>query len=368
MQKIYLSPPHLTGEEGNYLNEVLASGWIAPMGAFVDEFENQIAQKIGAKYALATNSGTSALHLALLCANIEAGDYVLVSTFTFVASANPILYQNAIPIFIDSDEKSWNICPIALENALIDCQKKQIFPKVLVLTHLYGQAADMDKIIEIVSKYNLILIEDAAESLGCTWNNQHVGTFGKYGFFSFNGNKIITTSAGGMLIIPDEEYRKKALFLATQAKDEAHHYQHSEIGYNYRLSNILAGMGVAQMKFLSQKIQKKKEIFKFYQENLPKNIDFMPELPQSNGNRWLTCVLFENFEQREKVRNILTKNQIESRPLWKPLHLQPLFQKNLYFGEHISEKLFEKGLCLPSGTQLTESEQMTIIDLIKSVI
>ncbi|TAE75742.1 MAG: hypothetical protein EAZ85_01640 [Bacteroidetes bacterium] len=364
MQKIYLSPPHLTGEEGKYFEEVLASGWIAPMGTFIDEFENQISQKIGAKHTLATNSGTSALHLALCCADIRAGDYVLVSSFSFVASANPILYQNAIPIFVDSDEKSWNICPISLEKALINCQQKQIFPKALVLTHLYGQAADMDAVMKIVEKYNLILIEDAAESLGCTWDNQFVGTFGKYGFFSFNGNKIITTSAGGMLVLPNENQRKKALFLATQAKDDAPHYQHSEIGYNYRMSNVLAAMGVAQMKFLDKKIQKKKEIFNFYQQNLSKNIVFMPELEKSKGNRWLTCVLFQNFEQREKIRQVLNQHNIESRPLWKPLHLQPLFSKNLYFGENISEKLFEKGLCLPSGTQINYHELEIIIQLI----
>lgn len=364
MKKIYLSPPHLTGKEAEYFEEVLKSGWIAPIGSCIDEFEQLILQKTKGKYALATNSGTSALHLALCCAAIQEGDYVLVSSFTFVASANPILYQKAIPIFIDSDEKSWNICPIALENALINCHQQQIFPKALIITHLYGQAADMDAIIKIKEKYNFILIEDAAEAVGTTWDKQHVGTFGEFGFFSFNGNKIITTSAGGMLLTKEEDNRKKALFLATQAKEDAPHYQHNEIGFNYRLSNILAAMGITQLDALEKRIKKKKKIFNTYQQKLDKKIALMPHLSKSKGNYWLSCVLFEDYTQKEKVRIALAKNNIETRPLWKPLHLQPLFNQYLYFGENIAEKLFEKGLCLPSGTQLTDKEQSLIIELI----
>jgi dTDP-4-amino-4,6-dideoxygalactose transaminase len=363
---LYLSPPHLHSNEEKYLQEVLVSNWIAPVGEFLDKFETAIGNYIKTKYLLATNSGTSALHLALLAANIKKNDIVLVSSFTFVASANPILYMGAIPVFIDSEKESWNICPKMIEKAIQTLKAQNKKPKALIITHLYGQAANLSAIQKITKENDIILIEDAAESLGCTWNHQFVGTFGEYGFFSFNGNKIITTSAGGMLVVKSEEVRKKTLFLATQAKDDAPHYQHTTIGYNYRLSNVLAALGYGQVENLGWKIEKKRQIFNFYKQHLENNFELMPELPQSNGTRWLSCILCKNESQREILRLKLLENKIETRPLWKPLHLQPLFKDFLFFGENISQHLFKRGLCLPSGTQITEEQQMEVIRLLNS--
>lgn len=365
-QKIYLSPPHLNEEEWEQIAQALASNWIAPAGPHLDLFEKAICEATGAGYALALNSGTAALHLALLLLDIQLGDEVLCQSFTFVASANPVTYLKATPVFIDSESDTWNISPVYLEQAICAGIKKKKKPKALILTHLYGNCARMKEVMEITQHYQIPVIEDAAESLGSFYQNRHTGTFGEMGILSFNGNKIVTTSAGGALISHREAYRSKGLFFSTQAKEETAHYEHRQTGYNYRLSNLLAALGAGQMQSLSERIQKKREIYTYYRENLSDypEIGFTEELPGSFYNRWLTCIQTPSFPYREKIRLNLALQNIESRPLWKPLHLQPLFKGCAYFGEKTAEHLFEKGLCLPSGVGLEEEDLKRIVEII----
>ncbi len=355
--KIYLSPPHPSGKELRYIQEAFASGYIAPVGPFVDRFEEAVRSYTGAPHALALCNATAGLHLALRTLGIGEGDKVAVSSFTFIASLAPILYQKATPLLIDCDA-SWQMDPEALEMALT---KER--PKAVIVTHLYGQSADMAAIAKLCQKYGAHLIEDAAESLGATYDSKQTGTFGIFGVYSFNGNKILSTSGGGMLVGNDAKLMQQAQFLSQQAKEPGvPWYEHTTYGYNYRLSNILAAIGVAQMEVLDERIAQKRQIFRWYQEELP-DLTFMPELPGSRGNRWLTTTLFPTDPLA--IYEALQSEGIESRPLWKPMHLQPLCKEFRFYGSGVSERLFAQGLCLPSGTQLEREDVATICAIIR---
>ena len=359
MQRIFLSPPHMSGKEQEYINEVFKSNYIAPLGEYVNKFEASVSSYAGASDALALNSGTSAIHLALRVLGIGAGDVVLASTFTFMASVSPILYQGATPVFVDSDE-SWNLSPELLKKAIANSPKK---PKALVVTHLYGQAAKMKEICEICERENIAVVEDAAEALGGFYNGKALGTFGRLGAYSFNGNKIITTSGGGMLV-GEKELVEKARFYSTQAREPFLHYEHKDYGYNYRLSNVLGAIGTAQMEVLEQRVIKKREIFEKYQKELPE-LEFMPEIANSRGNRWLTTALFKEKGAHLRVIEALAKENIESRPLWKPMHMQPVFEGALAFTDGTSEEMFARGICLPSGTAMGDEEFARVVKIVK---
>ncbi|MDD3774349.1 MAG: aminotransferase class I/II-fold pyridoxal phosphate-dependent enzyme [Sulfurovaceae bacterium] len=365
-KRIFLSSPHMSGSELGYIKDVFESNYIAPLGEFVNKFEESIKSYTGAKNALALNSGTAAIHLALRVLGVGAGDDVLASTFTFIGSINAIIYQGANPVFIDSDMESWNLSPKLLNKYLLECEKK---PKALIVTHLYGMSADIVKIADICRLHGIYLIEDAAESLGATYGDKHTGTFGDFGIYSFNGNKILTTSGGGMLVSPNEEWINKARFYSTQAKEPFIHYEHEEYGYNYRMSNVLAAIGVGQMEVIEERIAKKRQIFEWYKEFLGdiEEIDFMPELPNSRGNRWLSALTF-NKTDYQKVMQALENINVESRPLWKPMHMQPLFKDAKRLVDGTSEGLFGKGLCLASSTTMSRDDVLIISEEIKKVI
>jgi pyridoxal phosphate-dependent aminotransferase EpsN len=375
--RIYLSPPHMSGNEMKYIMEAFKTNWVAPLGPNVDAFENEIASYVGANEAVAVSSGTAAIHLALSLLDIQKGDKVFCSTLTFVASANPIVYQGAEPVFIDSEPETWNMSPQALARALKDAAFDGKLPKAVIIVNLYGQSAKMDELVELCNQYDVPIIEDAAESIGSIYKGKASGSFGKFGIFSFNGNKIITTSGGGMLVSNDDEAMKKARFLATQARDPAPHYQHSKLGFNYRLSNILAGIGRAQLNVLDDRVEARRAIFSRYYKhlaNLP-GISFMPELENTKSNRWLTTfTICEEVADTtaEKLLLEMTKENIEARPVWKPLHLQPLFDGVKYYphqvDESVSEQLFKTGICLPSGSNMTEKEQKRVIQSIKNTL
>lgn len=367
-KKIYLSSPHMSDEgyEQAYIEEAFESNWIAPLGANVDGFEQELAAKIGVKHAAALSSGTAAIHMALKAAGVGPGDIVFCQDLTFSASVNPIIYQNATPVFIDSNFETWNMDPEALETAFA----KYPNVKAVIVVHLYGLSADLDPIVELCKKHNVTLIEDAAESLGTTYKGKFTGTYGDYGVFSFNGNKIITTSGGGMLVSNNEERIAKVRFWATQARDKARHYQHSEIGYNYRMSNILAGIGRGQLKVLDQRIAKKKYIFEFYKRELGEldGIELMPINEWNEPNYWLSCILLNGQIRPVDIIEALEKGNIESRPIWKPMHLQPVFSKYDYIGEGVSEKIYNNGVCLPSDTKMTPQDIMKVCNLITRVV
>ena len=360
-KRIYLSPPHMSGTELKYVNDAFSSGWIAPIGPQVDAFEREFCGATGAGHAAAVSSGTAALHLAMVLSNIGPGDEVACSSFTFAGSAFPIVYQGATPVFIDCEEKSWNMDPRLLEHAIKARRKKGKRIKAAVVVHLYGQSADLDPIIKICRHYDVALIEDAAESLGATYKGKSTGTMGHIGIFSFNGNKIVTTSGGGMLVSRDKRLVERARFFATQARDRAPHYEHSRIGYNYRMSGICAAIGRGQLTVLQKRIERKREIFDYYRNALSAfpGLSFMPEAGYGASNRWLTCLTIDPEKSpavANRVRLALEKQNIESRPLWKPMHLQPVFRRCPSFTNGISERLFATGLCLPSGTALAESD------------
>lgn len=368
--KIWLSSPHMGGNEINYINQAFDTNWIAPLGPHVDNFEKDLCLFTGAKYAAALSSGTAAIHLALIQLGVKLGDEVICSTFTFSATVNPIIYQGAIPIFIDSEELTWNMSPLLLKEAIVDRISKGKKPKAIIIVHLYGMSAQIDEIMQIANHYEIPVIEDAAEALGSTYKGKALGTFGKVGILSFNGNKIITTSGGGALISDDEDFVKRSRFLATQARDSAPHYQHSQVGYNYRMSNICAGIGRGQMEVIIQRVEKRRSNYEFYRLNLlnMKAINFLEEPIGYFSNRWLSCILLNSYEERESLRLALEKENIETRPLWKPMHLQPIFEMYPKYIDSTSEKLFENGLCLPSGSNLELHHLSRIVKEIKKTL
>ena len=367
-KKIWLASPHMSeeGYEMQYVQEAFDTNWVAPLGPNVNEFEKELAAKVGSKHGAALVSGTAAIHLALKAVGVGEGDIVLCQSLTFSATANPIIYQNATPVFIDSDYETWNMCPKALEAAF---EKYGDKVKAVLVVHLYGLSADMDKIMEICSKYDVTVIEDAAESLGAYYKGKHTGTFGEFGVFSFNGNKIITTSGGGMLVSDDEEKIKKVRFWSTQSRDAARHYQHSELGFNYRMSNVVAGIGRGQLKVLDQRVAKKKYIFEFYKRELGQldGVEFMPINDWNEPNYWLSVMTLKGSVRPLDVMEALEKENIESRPVWKPMHMQPFFAEYDYIGSDVSEKLFENGVCLPSDTKMTDEDLERICGIIKGL-
>jgi len=356
-----LSPPHLSGRELELIQEAFASNWIAPLGPMVDAFEREMCEYVGVEHATALVSGTAALHLALLILGIRVGDEVLCASLTFSASANAIVYTGAVPVFIDCDRETWNVDPDLLEEELAACAKRGLRPEAVMAIDLYGQCADYGRIEDICRRYEVPLIEDAAEALGATYNGKKAGCFGRMAVFSFNGNKIITTSGGGMLVSSDGEMIRKARFLATQARDPAPHYEHSTIGYNYRMSNILAAVGRGQLKVIEERIAARRRNFELYRkalEDVP-GVSFMPEATYGRSNRWLTCITVEPKEfgaSREDIRLALEAENIEARPVWKPMHLQPVFASCRKRGGDTAAEIFTKGLCLPSGSNLREED------------
>lgn len=372
MNKIWLSSPHLSGHEQKYVQEAFATNWIAPLGPNVDGFEQDLCNYVGVNHAAALSSGTAALHLALVMLGVGRDDVVLCQSFTFSASANPIVYQGATPVFVDSEPDTWNICPDALETAIKSEKLKGTKVKAVIAVHLYGMPAKIQEIAEICQRYDVPLIEDAAEALGSTYLGKKLGSFGLLNVLSFNGNKIITTSGGGALLSNDEHFIRKSRFLATQARDDAPHYQHSEIGYNYRLSNICAGIGRGQMEVIDERVSQRRSNFEFYERELSaiEGITFQPEAGDSFSNRWLSCLVMDTEKTggitREAIRLKLAAQNIEARPLWKPMHLQPVFGGTSYYGGNVAEKLFQDGLCLPSGSNLTEEELGRVVTVIKS--
>ncbi len=372
--RIWLSSPHMGGTEQNYIREAFDSNWIAPLGHNVDEFENALAKYTGVGFVSALNSGTAALHLALIILGVKSGDEVIASSFTFSATVNPIVYQGALPILVDSETDTWNICPKALEIAIKDRISKGKKPKAIIPVHLYGMPAKIKEIMELAEYYEIPVIEDAAEALGSQFAGKSLGTFGTMGILSFNGNKIITTSAGGALISNNSKITNLSRFLATQARDQALYYQHSVIGYNYRMSNVLAGIGRGQMEVLDQRVLKHRATNQFYREQIEKinGVSFQQE-PNSNfySNFWLTAITVDptlsGGLNNEDIRKAFESANIESRPLWKPMHLQPVFAHCPFYGDGTSEKLFNNGICLPSGSNLSDSDLERIICLLKKI-
>lgn len=353
------------GYEMEYVKEAFDTNWIAPLGENVNQFEKELAAKVGSKAAVALSAGTAAIHLALKASGVGEGDIVFCQSLTFSATANPIIYQNATPVFIDSDYETWNMSPKALEEAF----EKYPNVKAVIVVHLYGFSANMDEIVKLCKKHNVTLIEDAAESLGAYYKGQHTGTFGDFGIFSFNGNKIITTSGGGMLVSDNEERIAKARFWATQSRDQARHYQHSELGFNYRMSNVCAGIGRGQLKVLDQRVAKKKYIYEFYKKQLGnlEGLEFMPVNDWNGPNYWLTAIQLTGNIKPLDVIETLEKENIESRPVWKPMHMQPFFEKYDFIGTGVSEKLFENGVCLPSDTKMTDEDLNRVCNTIKEL-
>ncbi|WP_127138940.1 DegT/DnrJ/EryC1/StrS family aminotransferase [Flagellimonas oceanensis] len=369
LKKIWLSPPHMGGNEETYVKEAFDTNWIAPLGPNVHHFEKSIEDFIGkATYSACLSSGTAAIHLGLELLGVGPEDEVICQSFTFAASANPITYLGATPIFVDSEKETWNISPELLEEAINDRLSKGVRPKAIVAVHLYGMPYKVDEVHAIAKKYGIPVVEDSAEALGSSYRGFNCGSFGDFGILSFNGNKIITTSGGGALLSSSQECKEKAIFLATQARDNAPHYQHSKIGYNYRMSNILAGIGRGQMEVLKDRVEARRHNFDFYNEHLSElpEIEFLHEPEGSYSNRWLTCILTPSFDIREKLRLALEVENIESRPLWKPMHLQLVFEKSTSFVNGVSEDLFDRGLCLPSGSSLELEDLERICGIIKN--
>lgn len=372
--KIWLSSPHMGGNEQKYVQEAFDTNWVAPLGPNVNGFEKDIESYLHAGHVAALSSGTAALHLGLILLDVKPGDEVICQSMTFSASANPIAYLGAIPVFVDSETDTWNMSPEHLENAIKDRISKGKKPKAIIPVHLYGMPAKMDKIMAIAAKYDIPVLEDAAEALGSKIGDRKCGTFGELAALSFNGNKIITTSGGGALVATDEKLKTKAVYLATQARDQAPHYQHSEIGYNYRMSNIVAGIGRGQMEVLDARVAQRRANFDFYKKAFSdlSGISFQEYEEDYFSNRWLTAILIDpkltNGITREDIRLSLESENIESRPLWKPMHLQPIFEKYPYYGEGISDNLFENGLCLPSGSNLGKNDLERINDKFKILL
>lgn len=363
---IYLSSPHLSGRELGHIKEAFRTNWIGPLGPHVAAFEAAFAKRVGARHAVAVSSGTAALHLSLRALKLKPGEEVLCSSFTFAATANAITYDGGVPVFIDSERSTWNLDPVLLAAELDRLAKKRRLPRAVIAVDLYGQCADYRPIVAACRRHGVPLIEDAAEALGATYRGRPSGSFGWAGVFSFNGNKIITTSSGGMLVTDDGKLASHARFLATQARDPAPHYQHSHIGFNYRMSNVLAGIGLGQLAVLDRRVAARRRVFARYVKELGSlpGVAFMPDAPRCFSTHWLTCVLFDGKAfgaTRDEVRLALEARDIEARPLWKPMHLQPVFKGRRMVGGAVSEDLFARGLCLPSGSNLTEREQDRVI-------
>lgn len=374
-ERIYLASPHMGGEELKYVHEAFTSNWIAPLGPNVNHFEQELANYVGVNNACALSSGTAAIHLGLKALGITEGDIVFCSTLTFSASCNPIIYLGATPVFIDSNKETWNMCPSSLALAFEEAVSLQKLPKVVIVVNLYGQSADLDPIIELCQKYDVPILEDAAESLGATYKGRYSGTIGDIGIYSFNGNKIITTSGGGMMVSNEEVYTKKAIFWATQSREAERHYEHKEIGYNYRMSNVVAGIGRGQLKVLNERITKKKEIFNMYQEAFKdiQEIEMMNICDYGKSNYWLSVMTLSE-DSRVKSLDImmeLESHNIESRPVWKPMHLQPIFKQYPFFtvseGISVAEDYFNRGICLPSDTKMTTEQQKQVIAYIRAL-
>lgn len=385
--KIWLSSPHLGGREQYYVNDAFATNWVSPLGPNVNGFEKDLEKYTGSSHAAALSAGTAAIHLALILLDVKPGDFVICQSFTFSASANPIAYQGAIPVFVDSESDTWNMNPEYLEKAIKACLSGEVsykgqkmpaaMPKAIIPVHLYGMPSKMKEILAIADKYEIPVVEDAAEALGSSINGRKCGTFGKLGVLSFNGNKIITTSGGGALVSEDEALIARSRFLATQARDNAPHYQHSHIGYNYRMSNIVAGVGRGQMEVLEERIAARRANFERYRQYFHSiqvrgyNVKLQPEPEGYLANRWLTAITIDPLQNkgltRETLRLAFEAENIESRPLWKPMHLQPVFEGCAYYGDGTSEHLFDQGLCLPSGSNLTEEDFTRIFDVLDQV-
>ncbi|MDQ0160561.1 aminotransferase class I/II-fold pyridoxal phosphate-dependent enzyme [Alkalibacillus salilacus] len=377
MSKVYLSSPHMSGNEQPYIQEAFDLNWVAPLGNNVNGFEQELSSYNGVAHTTVLSSGTAAIHLALRILEVEPDDHVFVSSLTFVATANPVLYEHANPVFIDSEPDTWNMSPVALERALQDFDKAGQLPKAVIVVNLYGQSAKMDEIMSVCNSYGVPVIEDAAESLGSEYKGQKSGTFGHFGIYSFNGNKIITTSGGGALVSNDEAAIQKARFLSTQARDPAVHYEHSQVGYNYRMSNIVAGVGRGQLEVLDQRVQQRRAVFKRYYDAFHQidGISFQPELEGTYSNKWLTALTIDPKQtgvSRDHIIESLSENNIEARPVWKPMHLQPLFEGSIYYphqiDDSVSEKLFKDGICLPSGSNLAIEDQERVIKIILVVL
>ncbi len=373
--KIYLSSPHMGGTEEKYVKEAFDTNWIAPLGPNVNGFEASIESYLGAsKNVAALSSGTAAIHLSLIILNVKRGDEVLCQSMTFSASANPILYQGATPVFIDSEMDTWNMCPVQLEKGIKNRMDAGVKPKAIIIVHLYGMPCNISELKRVADRYSIPIVEDSAEALGSTYKGAKCGTFGDFSILSFNGNKIITTSGGGAIVCKNVDLKNKAVFLATQARDQAPHYQHSEIGYNYRMSNITAGIGRGQMEVLDKHVGLRRDMNVFYQDLFAtiKGVMVFKE-PSSDyfSNHWLSCILIDEAIagfNREDVRLALEEENIEARPLWKPMHLQPIFKNYAYFGNGVSDSLFRDGLCLPSGSNLTEEDRLRISAAIMNII
>lgn len=368
-KRIYLSPPHMGGNELKYIQEAFDTNWIAPIGPNIDAFEKELADYLGEGVSVAAlSSGTAAMHLALIILGVQRGDEVICQSFTFAGSCNPILYLGAEPVFVDSETSTWNMDPELLETAIKDrIQKTGRKPKAIIAVDLYGMPAMMDEIVEISRRFEIPLIEDAAEALGSSYKSRKCGTFGEMAILSFNGNKIITTSGGGALVSKNKKWIEKAKFLSTQARDPAPHYEHSEVGYNYRMSNICAGIGRGQLEVLDDRVRRKREIFEFYSSNLSDHWDFLPEPEGYFSNRWLTTALCKNPQTNlDALRISLEEENIETRPLWKPMHLQILYSGQVTYGGKIVEEFFENGICLPSGSELNKHELEIILSMLKS--
>ena len=380
--RLYLSPPHLGRHELNYVHKAIEDNWVAPVGPNLAGFEADICEAVGVPYCVALNSGTAAIHLGLLVLGVGPGDEVLCPSFTFVATANPIRYLGATPVFVDSESDTWNLCPQRLREAIEDRIAKGKKPKVLLLVHLYGMPAKLPELLALAQEFDIPVLEDAAEALGASWELQPLGGFGRVGVFSFNGNKILTTGGGGALVTHDRALAERVRFLATQAKDDAPHYQHSEVGYNYRLSNILAGIGRGQMGLLPDRVKRRREIFAWYRQHLADlpglTVALAPEAVGSHSNRWLTTILLNPADAEahpprpavtpETLRLHLETRNIESRPLWKPLHLQPLFADAPMYGGAVCADLFDRGLCLPSGTAMTDTDLCRVAEAVQEAL
>jgi dTDP-4-amino-4,6-dideoxygalactose transaminase len=374
-QRIWLSSPHLGEEETAFVEDAFKTNWIAPLGPHVDGFERELAAYVGVGHAAAVSSGTAAIHLALLLLGVQANDTVFCSSLTFVGSCNPILYCGAQPVFIDSEPETWNMSPAALEQALEWAKRENRLPRCVIVVNLYGQSADMDALLPICERYGVPMLEDAAESLGAMYKGRASGSFGQIGIFSFNGNKIITTSGGGMLVANDAAVAQRARKLATQAREPAPHYEHVEIGFNYRMSNVLAGIGRGQLRVLEQRVAQRRKVFDTYRSELAgQGLQWMPEPEDYRSTRWLTCFTLQGEDasaRRDRLLRMLERHSIEARPVWKPMHQQPLFKGAPYFahpGGDVSARLFEAGVCLPSGSNLTEDQQGRVIDELRRAL